>query len=224
RGSITRTVVVLALFSSRGADAQVVAPSPSWAYGKGFLYYPHVETLYERKDLPHAERALWLLEAKLRHAAERGDSAGVGRNIYRINEVKYRMAVDGWLIRMRSLHDPGYYPLRTDAVSAAYIAEAARPSEVTAFPQPIPGPTGAAPTASITIVNAGPVGVAFAINGVAHLVASGSRQKIILAPASTITYDGGGSIGQRRYSISQGLYEFRSTNEGWALYKLRDTP
>jgi hypothetical protein len=175
-------------------------------------------------DRALAERKLWHLEAKLGHHGERGDAAGVGRNLYRINEVKYRMAVDDWLIRMQSLHDPGYYPPRTDAVSAAYIAEAARPSEVTAFSQTIPAPTGAAPTASITIFNAGPVDFAFAINGVAHLVTSGTRQRLILAPASTITYDGGGSIGQRRYSISQGLYEFRSTDEGWALFKLRDTP
>ena len=84
----------------------------------------------------------------------------------------------------------------------------------------------AAPTIPITIVNAEPAGagVAFAIDGVAHQAPAGSRQDLAVAPDSNITYDGGGSLGQRRYLISPGLYEFRSTAEGWALYKLPGTP
>jgi hypothetical protein len=216
--------VVIAMFSSKGANAQVVAPDPSWAYGNGFLYYPHIETLYERMDHAHAERKLWHLEARLRHDAERGDSAGVGCNISRINEVKYRMAVDEWLIRKNSLHDPGYYPFRTDTQTAAYIAQATRPGGDPVFPQSMPGPMGAASTISITISNAEPAGIDFAINGVAYQAAGGSRQSLAVAPASTITYNGGGSIGQRRYSISSGSYEFRSTAEGWVLYKHPDKP
>jgi hypothetical protein len=41
---------------------------------------------------------------------------------------------------------------------------------------------------------------------------------------SIITYDDGGSLGRQRYLISPGSYEFRSTDEGWVLYKLPDTP
>ena len=84
----------------------------------------------------------------------------------------------------------------------------------------------AAPTIPITIVNAEPAGagVAFAIDGVTHQAPAGSRQDLAVAPDSNITYDGGGSLGQRRYRISPGLYEFRSTAEGWALYKLPDKP
>ena len=84
----------------------------------------------------------------------------------------------------------------------------------------------AAPTIPITIVNAEPagVGVALAIDGVPFLAAGGSRQDLAVAPDSTITYDGGGSLGQRRYLISPGLYEFRSTAEGRSLYKLRGMP
>ncbi len=84
----------------------------------------------------------------------------------------------------------------------------------------------AAPTIPITIVNAEPAGagVAFAIDGVAHQAPAGSRQDLAVAPNSNITYDGGGSLGHRRYRISPGLYEFRSTAEGWALYKLASTP
>jgi hypothetical protein len=43
-----------------------------------------------------------------------------------------------------------------------------------------------------------------------------------VASGSTITFEVGGS--QRRYLISPGLYEFRSTPEGWALYQLAGTP
>ena len=84
----------------------------------------------------------------------------------------------------------------------------------------------AAPTIPITIINAetAGAGVAFAINGVAHQAPAGSRQDLAEAPDSNITYDGGGSLGQRRYLISPGLYEFRSTAEGWALDKLPGTP
>ncbi len=84
----------------------------------------------------------------------------------------------------------------------------------------------AAPTIPITIVNAEPAGdgVAFAIDGVTHQAPAGSRQELAVAPDSHITYDAGGSLGQRRYRISPGVYEFRSTAEGWALYKLADKP
>jgi len=216
--------VVFALFSSSGAPAQVVAPSPSWAYDKGFLYYPHIETLSERRDHAHAEWKLWHLESKLRHAAERGDSASAGRKTYRINEVRYRIAVDEWLIRKTALQDPGLYPFRTDTHTAGYLADAARPGGDPVFPQSMPGPMGAAPTFSITIVNAESAGIDFSINGVAYQAAGGSRQSLAVTPGSTITYNGGGSIGQRRYSISPGRYEFRSTAEGWVLFKDSDTP
>jgi hypothetical protein len=53
---------------------------------------------------------------------------------------------------------------------------------------------------------------------------AGSRQDLAVAPGSHITYDGGGSLGQRRYLISPGLYEFRSTAQGWAFYKLAGMP
>ena len=66
--------------------------------------------------------------------------------------------------------------------------------------------------------------IAFAIEGVAHQAPAGSRQDLAVAPDSNITYDGGRSLGRRRYLISPGLYEFRSTAEGWALYKLPGRP
>ena len=175
-----------------------------------------------------AEQRLQNLQAKLRRDAERGDMAAVDRDVRRIDNVKYRIAIDEWLIRWNSRQYPCFYPIRTDAVSCAAIAQATHPTPAP-YPRqsvPTPGPMAAAPTIPITIVNAEPAGagVAFAIDGVAHQAPAGSRQDLAVAPGSNITYDGGGSLGQRRYLISPGLYEFRSTAEGWALYKLPGMP
>ena len=102
-------------------------------------------------------------------------------------------------------------------MSAAAIAQAIHPVQSPYRPRPVPtpypGPMAAAPTIAITIVNAEPTGdgVAFAIDGVTHQAPAGSRQDLAVAPDSHITYDAGGSLGQRRYRISTGVYEFRST-------------
>ena len=113
-------------------------------------------------------------------------------------------------------------------MSRAAIAQAATPTRVPnpQWPRLTPGPIAAAPPIPITIVNAEPAGagIAFVIDGVAYQAPAGSRQELAVAPNSNITYDGGGSLGPRRYKISPGLYEFRLTAEGWALYKLTGTP
>jgi len=228
RGSIARAAVVVALLSSRPAGAQVVVDPgltrQSGGSSNGFV----TGVWYDRVNQAAAESRLQHLQAKLGRGAERGDSAAADRDGRRINNLKYRIAVDVWLIRKNTLQDPGYYPIRTDPVSCAAIAEAARPAQAVypLQPLPTPGPMAAAPTIPITIVNAEPAGagVAFAIDGVAHQAAGASRQDLAVAPNSYITYDGGGSLGQRLYLISPGLYEFRSTAEGWALYKLPGMP
>lgn len=226
RGSIARAAVVVALLSSRAADAQVVVvPSPKQPIGLANPLFTGVA--YDVWNQKKAEQLLEHLQAKSRRDAERGDSAAVGRDARWINNVRQRIVVDEWLIRMNTLQDPGCYPLRIDCESNAAIAEVARPApDPDPFrPAQTPGPT-AAPTIPITIVNAGPAGgiVTFTINDIAHQVAGGSRQDLVVAPDSIIGFDGGGSLGRRRYRIAPGLYEFRSTAEGWALYKLPDVP
>jgi len=228
RGAIAGAAVVVALLSSRPADAQVgVDPGPPRERG-GFLHAVVTGVEYDIVNQALAERRLQNLQARLRRDAEHGDEAAVDRDVRRIDNVKYRIAIHEWLIRWNSRQYPGFYPIRTDAVSWAAIAQAASPTQVPnpQRPAPTPGPMAAAPTISITIVNAEPAGagVAFAIDGVAHQAPAGSRQDLAVAPDSNITYDGGGSLGQRRYRISPGLYEFRSTAEGWALYKLAGMP
>ncbi len=60
----------------------------------------------------------------------------------------------------------------------------------------------------------------FAIDGVTYKVASGPPQQLAVTSASEVTFDRGGSLGNQRYSLSAGAYEFRPTDAGWALYKL----
>jgi len=228
RSSIAFAAVVVALLSSRSADAQLVDPpgltEKPRGVGNGFV----TGVWYDVVNQAKAERRLENLQVKLRRDAERGDSVAVDRDVRMIDRDKYRIAVDEWLIRKNSLQDFCYYPIRTDAISYAAIAQAARPPQAPdpSRPVPTPGPMAAAPAITITIVNAEPAGagIAFAIDGVAHQAVGGSRQDLAVAPNSTITYDGGGSLGQSRYLIAPGLYEFRSTAAGWALYKLPGTP
>ncbi len=117
-----------------------------------------------------AEHRLQKLQAKLRSDAERGDMAAVDCDVRRIDNVKYRIAIHEWLIRWNSRQYPDFYPIRTDAVSCAAIAQAAHPTPAPYPPQyvPTPGPMATAPTITITIVNAetAGAGVAFAIDGI----------------------------------------------------------
>jgi len=234
RGLIARAAVVLALLWSRSADAQLVDPpgltEKPRSVGNNFV----TGVQYDIVNKAKAERRLENLQARLRRDTERGDSAAADRVVRQIERDKYRIGVDDWLIRKNLLQNLCSYPVRTDAISYAAITQVARPAQFsdplppvpTPTPIPTPGPMAAAPTVAITIVNAEPTGpsVAFAINGVSAQAAGGSRQDLAVPPDSNITYDGGGSIGQRRYLISPGVYEFRSTAEGWALYKLPGTP
>jgi hypothetical protein len=228
RGSIAGAAVVIALFWSGPADAQVgVDPGPP-REPVGLLNNLITGVEYDVVNQALAEHRLQKLQAKLRRDAERGDRAAVDCDIRRIDNIKYRIAIDEWLIRWNSRQYPDFYPIWTDSVSAAAIAQATHPIQVPdALRQvPTPGPMAVASTIPIRIVNAEPAGagIAFAIDGVAHQAPAGSRQDLAVAPGSSLTYDGGGSIGQRRYRISPGLYEFRSTAEGWTLYKLSDMP
>jgi hypothetical protein len=232
RGSIAGAVVVVALLSSRPADAQVgVDPGPPREH-PGCLNAVITGAEYDIVNVKLAEHRLQNLQAKLRSDAEQGDMAAVDCDARRIANVEYRIAIHEWLIRWNMRQYPCFYPIRTDPVSAAAIAQATHPVQVPNPQRPAStlGPMVAARALSmtipITIVNAEPTGdgVAFAVDGVTYQAPAGSRQDLAVAPDSHITYDAGGSLGQRRYRISTGVYEFRSTALGWALYKLPVKP
>ena len=130
RGSIARVAVVVVLLSSRPADAQVgVDPGPPREPG-GLLNNLATGVQYDIVNQAKAERRLQHVQAKLRRDAERGNPAAVDRDVRRIDNLRYRIVVDEWLIRKNSLQDPGYYPypLRMDAMSCAAMIISARGS------------------------------------------------------------------------------------------------
>jgi hypothetical protein len=254
RGLIALAAVMVALLSSRPADAQLGAqigidPGPPREPG-GCLNNLITGAYYDIANQAHAEKQLRHVQEKLRRDTERGCVAASDRDVRRIDNLTYRIAMDEWLIRWNMRQNPGFYPIRTDPVSCAAIAQAGQPvsspyppqirltAEAMAAPptsdpyapasppDSTPAPPSTPATTSATIFNVAPasISVTFSIDGVSTQSAGGSRQDVIVAPGSIITYDAGGSLGQRKYSITQGLYEFRSTAEGWVLYKLPGTP
>ncbi len=228
RGSIAWAAVGIVLLSSRPADAQVgIDPGPPREPG-GLVNDLVTGVEYDRVNQALAEHRLQYLQAKLRRDSERGNSVAVDRDARRIDNVKYRIAMDEWLIRWNSRQYPCFYTIRTDPVSCAAIAQATHPIPSPYPPQYVPtaSPMAAPPTIAITIVNAEPAGagLGFDINGLTYQAPAGSRQNLTVAPDSYISYDRGGSFGQQRYLISAGVYEFRSTAQGWALYKRPSTP
>jgi hypothetical protein len=78
----------------------------------------------------------------------------------------------------------------------------------------------------VVIVNAGQSGTAvdYVVSGVIYKAESGQQQRLEVSPGSTIHYDRGGNLGEQRYALSAGVYEFRSSDAGWALFKLRPPP
>lgn len=228
RGSIAGAAVLVALLSTRPVHAQVgVDPGPPREH-EGLLRSIITGAEYDILNQKLAEKQLRHLQAKLRSDAERGDSAAVDHDVRRIDNLKYRITIDEWLIRWNSRQYADFYPIRTDPVSCAAIAQATHPTPSPIASQRVatPGPMIAAPTIRITIVNAESAGdsVVFSIDGITHQAPAGSRQEMAVAPDASIFYDSGGSIGQRRYRLTPGLYEFRWTAEGWALFRLPDAP
>ncbi len=85
-------------------------------------------------------------------------------------------------------------------------------------------PFGTAPAGvSVVIVNAERTGVtvSYVVDGVVYKTGSGGEQRLVVAPTGTIAYDRGGDFGVQRYALSAGAYEFRASETGWALVKLR---
>jgi hypothetical protein len=82
----------------------------------------------------------------------------------------------------------------------------------------------APPLRTITVFIANPadtgVPINFAIDGTAYNVPSGYTQRLNGTSSSIIEFDRGELFGDGRYTLSDGFYEFRYTNEkGWELYK-----
>ncbi len=129
RSSIALAAVAGALLWSKPADAQVGAGSRGEPVG--LLNNLASGAQYDIVNRAKAERQLEHRLARLGRDGEQGRAAAVGRDVRRIDNLRFRIAVDGWLIRQNSLQDPGYYPypVRLDPMSCAAIAQAARPPQ-----------------------------------------------------------------------------------------------
>jgi hypothetical protein len=82
----------------------------------------------------------------------------------------------------------------------------------------------APPLRTITVFIANPadtgVPINFAIDGTAYNVPSGYTQRLNGTSSSVIEFDRGDLFGDARYTLSDGSYEFRYTNDkGWELFK-----
>ena len=106
RGSIVGAAIVVALLSSRPAAAQVgVDPGPPRE--PGGLWNSFITGVkYDIVNQALAEHHLQKLQEKLRRDAERGDMAAVDRDVCRIDNLKYRIVIDEWLIRWNSPNTP----------------------------------------------------------------------------------------------------------------------
>lgn len=227
--------VGVALFSSKAADAQVVVVPGPVRPPMGLYHAVATGVEYDVANRDMALHHLEKLQGKIEGGAPVSD-----HHIRRIDNLRHRIAVEEWLIRKYSCMNPGYYPppLCLDPESAAAIALASRPALPPGVPWPIQRPkTSSAarmspysmPTPTpdpiqVTIVNATEADVAYTIDGIDRRTTGGSSADLPVPPGSKITYDAGGSLGPRRYALSPGRYEFRSTEEGVALYKLPDNP
>ena len=118
RGSIALAALAVALLGSTAADAEGTAFAEGIVDGwpkvqpGGLVSDMATGVQYDRKNKANAEWHLQCLQAKLRRDAERGNAAAVQRDARWIDNHRYRIAVDEWLIRKNSLQNPCYYPVR----------------------------------------------------------------------------------------------------------------
>jgi hypothetical protein len=129
RGSIVLAAIVVGLLSPRGADAQVMQGPPREP--GGFVNEVATGVAYDRANQKAAVHRFQYLQAKLRRDVERNNSVAASRDARQIENVRYRMSMNEWLIQKNSLMDPCFVPapLRLDPMTCAAIANASRPPE-----------------------------------------------------------------------------------------------
>ncbi len=166
---------------------------------------------YDIVNVKLAQKRLHHLQAQLRADAEQGDMVAVDHDIHKIDNVNYRIAIHEWLILWNLRQYPCFYPIRTDEVSCAAIAQATHP-----IPSPYPrqyvpgrGTMPVAPKITITIINAEQAGdsVAFSINGITHRAPPARARTWPWLPARTspmtlVDRSATAGTGSRRVSMS----------------------
>ncbi len=174
------------------------------------------DILHER----HYEHRLQHDQARLQADLGRGDTASVNRDLRRIGTDERLIELYRWDIRRDSFQNPGPSPhFSRQTGSATGLVPVMTPTPTAPAVALAPAPAAKVP---ITIGNAGPAGPgpAFTIDGTTYQATTGQMHQLEVAPTSVVTYDRGGAAGAQRYALTTGAYEFRPSNNGWALYKL----
>ena len=228
RSSIALLVLVLGLTSSRLSVAQSgINAGPVEAPGN-FFRETNIGVTYDRLNQAKAERSLRYHEEKLRRDSQRCNTAAAEHDARKIQNLKFRILADEWLIRKNSTQELIPYPFLADPISYAAIAQATCLVPYNGNPQLVPPapprPTAPVITITITCVESAGSTVAFEVDGTSYQAAPGSRQDLTVPLDATVRYDAGGSLGKRQYTIQAGNYEFRSTPEGIAFYRLPAAP
>lgn len=188
-------------------------------------------------------------QAQLQHDLERGDSARVNRDLNRIEMDQWWIGIDrrgGWsnlplpqpitpgatLIPHPQYPGYGYYPANPTQLyqlkrpgpgsNPAPAGMAAASSAVGSTPGARTSPA----RVSVVILNSersgGPVN--YVVDRVTYKTDSGRLQRLAVGPSSSIAFDRGGDFGVQRYALSAGVYEFRTSDRGWALFKVDSAP
>jgi hypothetical protein len=64
----------------------------------------------------------------------------------------------------------------------------------------------------------------FVVDGQTTSLRAGFRLELAVSQTRVIEFDRGGSFGQARYSMDEGLYTFNETEQGWELYRSAYVP
>jgi hypothetical protein len=224
RCTILSATILLASFAPRPARAQDPTDLPIDFLFKGIH-----------------EWELQYNQTRLENDINRGDAAGVNRDLNRIQRDEWKLWYDRRRIRRDMWLPAGpWVPLpRSIPMGETLIAHPmypgfgyypSNPTQLYQLEQPgtLPAPGAAQAPAQFPVVikNAGKPGttIDYVINGVAFKTESGQHERLAVSPRSTIVFDRGGELGQQRYALSAGVYEFQSSDAGWSLFKLKPPP
>ena len=119
---------------------------------------------------------------------------------------------------------PGYYYYASNPGQLYYYPGQVAPAAASTTPAATPTvAANSRPVQPITVrfVNPEEYGVAmnFAIDGAAQSVPSGFTQTLDATSTSVIEFNRGEGLGNARYSLSAGTYEFQFGDDGWQCFK-----
>ena len=134
---------------------------------------------------------------------------------------------------------PTSQPIQPQVPAAATFVGPPSPASL-ANVAPVNVPSSMAPSANPVTFNVAPpsktiavlisnpaetgVPINFVVDGTAYSVPSGYTQKLVATTSSVVEFDRGDLLGDGRYGLTEGPYEFRYADKGWELYKLPAKP